>query len=456
MKDKEQVYIQTRYEPNEPNKPLLLHNGEIILTQDSITLKGDGEITLEWFPQPHLGFKMKFGGGQESDIQKLSYVSIQMPNVRKDVATPGIVSRHIKEGGKTTEVRGTLRAVEPLKFGSSDYLKKIALYLTNFHYGIEPTKIKAGNWECEIREIGEWSLRKELQELQATQGYAITHVCYLSKIDKTNLDGSELESIIDALYYFFSFLRGFWCNLGQVNGLDASGKPIWEFWRAPNVSSTRIQDKSWFIPMPDLLNPSSADSTPPDLGHALEVFLDLWSDETCQKVLRTAIELYLEANIQKNVDTSLILGQIGLETVSYIKNVVKGSMTKEEFEKKKAPELIRLLLDDAKISYDMSNSSYNDLAIYGHKNGIEKKEITHEINDGKVTYPLNGVEIIVRMRNGIVHPDKRDKVFKAFFDERIDIRQLALHYLELSLLFLFEFRGKYKNRMDNSVEETPW
>jgi hypothetical protein len=428
MKDKEQVYIQTKCDPNEPNKPLLLHNGEIILTQGSTTLQGYGEIMLVWLPHPHLSFKAIFGSEQSPEVKKLdfrSYVKIRLPNLGENVETLGILLSEVFEGAKLTGIQGRLQAIEPIRFGSSNNLKEITLYLSNFHQTVGPLNIEAGSWLCKIKEIRNYYRFRE--ELKGVEGYAITHTCQLSRTDKKSINSGDLGSMIDALYYFFSFARGFWCNLAQVQGFDASRKPVWGFWRAPTITNY-IHVNSWFTPPPN----------EPDLSHALEVFLDLWSDETCQKALRTAIELYIEANVQRNVDTSIIIGQTGSETVSYIKNVIKGSMEKKIFEKNPAHKNIKLLLDQANIPYDMSAPSFHRLATYSLGNKV------------------NGIETITQLRNGIVHPDKRDRVFKATPEERIAIRELALHYLELSLLFLFDFSGKYKNRMDNSEQETPW
>lgn len=390
-------------------------------------------------------------------------VSIQLPNLDKNLTAQGMLVKEILDGWKVIGVQGQLPVMKPVIFGSRDNIKELTLYLTNFWRSTGPVVIKAENWLCEVKEVEPFY--RFLHELRSVEGYAITHVCRLSKIDKTNLHGNELETMIDALNYFFSFIRGFWCSVTQVNGFDDSEKPVWGFWGQPYVSKC-MDVQSWFIPIPNLsalkiadltenqppMLPVIEESNPPDLSslnldHTLDTFLRLWSDETCQIAMRTAVRLYIDANIQDDVDTSLILAQVGLETVSYIKNVIKGSMTKEEFEQKNAPDLIRLLFDHAKISYDVSSSPYHMLAIYGHQNGTKKKDST---------IPLDGVEIITQMRNGIVHPDKHDRVFKAVIEERIEISNLALHYLELSLLSLFGFEGKYKNRMTNSEEETPW
>jgi hypothetical protein len=462
METKQPTYTKTEHQADKPNEPLLLHEGEIILTQNSITLQGNSEISLVWLPQPHLSFKTNFGSEKSSEIKRLDtkeFVSIQLPNLDKNLTAQGMLVKEILDGWKVIGVQGQLPAMEPIIFGCRDNIKELKLYLTNFWRKMGSVVIKAGNWLCKIKQVEPFYRFPD--ELQSVEGYAITHVCRLSKIDKTNLDGNELEKMIYALNYFFSFVRGFWCGVAQANGFDASEKPVWGFWGQPDVSKC-MDVESWFIPIPNLSalkiaeltenqppmlpvieEPNPPDLSPLNLDHTLDTFLRLWSDETYQRAMKTAVRLYIDANIQNDVDKSLILAQVGLDTLSYAKNVTKGSMKKKTFERNPAHENIKLLLDQGKIPYDMSVPSFHRLKLYAQKNAED-------------SIPLDGIKIITRMRNRIVHPNNRDEASNATPEESWAIRELALHYLELSLLFLFEFRGKYENRMDNSEEETPW
>jgi hypothetical protein len=84
MKSHGRAYTKSKYNPSQPNKSLLLHKGQIILTQDSTELQGYGEIKLAWLPRPHLSFKADFGSEQSSEVRKLDLrttIKIQLPDL---------------------------------------------------------------------------------------------------------------------------------------------------------------------------------------------------------------------------------------------------------------------------------------------------------------------------------------------------------------------------------------
>jgi hypothetical protein len=72
----------------------------------------------------------------------------------------------------------------------------------------------------------------------------------------------------------------------------------------------------------------------------------------------------------------------------------------------------------------------------------------------------DGPWVITDMRNGLVHPPKRGKLFHAPDQARIEAWRLAMWYLELGILSLLKFEGYYLNRLtaqaDWDAERPPW
>jgi len=76
----------------------------------------------------------------------------------------------------------------------------------------------------------------------------------------------------------------------------------------------------------------------------------------------------------------------------------------------------------------------------------------------------DGVEAFVQIRNAIVHSQegKRKKLTKISDNTKYQALQLSLWYIELSLLYVLEFKGKYYNRCSGKLwagdgeEEVPW
>ncbi len=65
---------------------------------------------------------------------------------------------------------------------------------------------------------------------------------------------------------------------------------------------------------------------------------------------------------------------------------------------------------------------------------------------------------MIRVRKTIIHPSRQNReVYRQHSDEvRTEVWKLGLWALELCLLRLFEYRGKYLNRIAQRVEDVPW
>jgi hypothetical protein len=242
---------------------------------------------------------------------------------------------------------------------------------------------------------------------------------------------------------FLSFIRGLWCQPTLIIGFDEKGNKIWESLSFP--SATPYKNVHSWIPLFDLDTLS--------LSEALQQFTELWKDSLWREALLLSIHWYLEANSNSSVETSIVLTQTGLEALHYIKNVEKGSLSLENFGKMESHQRIKNLLLDTKFQIDVPNNLH-ELSIWAHQRGTRI---------GDKTVSLTGPEAITQMRNGIVHPNIRERVRKSSFGERLQAKQLGLLYLELSLLFLLGYKGKYENRcgeiineFTGAVEKVPW
>jgi len=74
---------------------------------------------------------------------------------------------------------------------------------------------------------------------------------------------------------------------------------------------------------------------------------------------------------------------------------------------------------------------------------------------------LDGPRVLTEIRNGIVHPKKRQKILEAPPSTRNEAWDLGLWYLELALLGIFNYHGHYANRISRNrcrgdTEPVPW
>ncbi len=116
--------------------------------------------------------------------------------------------------------------------------------------------------------------------------------------------------------------------------------------------------------------------------------------------------------------------------------------------KYKAADKLRYLLAECGISPEISSTLTNLLQAANPK----------ELNWS------DGVQALTETRNALIHANlkKRQRLLKRSFVEKIDIVNLGLWYLELVLLNIFGYRGKYLSRVAHqefkheNIQTVPW
>jgi len=250
-------------------------------------------------------------------------------------------------------------------------------------------------------------------------------------------DEAAVANLLDALYYFLSFARGGWSPALLPVGLDAQGNQVWERWDYRSTSDWRFRP-SWF---PE----HSADS----LADAFPGFMRLWKDPDWNQSLRVAIHWYIASNAQAGaIEGALVLQQLAFELLSsrlFVEE--RGTYTEQDFNNSKvfpAARKMRLLLGEAKIPTTIPNH-LNMLTELANQEGWQ-----------------DGPQALTRLRNWITHPTggNRLSLGGVSLQTRFEAFSLALWYLELTLLWLMEYRGNYVNRLTahykGDHEMVPW
>ena len=180
--------------------------------------------------------------------------------------------------------------------------------------------------------------------------------------------------------------------------------------------------------------PSWFDWHQSELNKLFPGFFDVWLNKEQCNDIRKVIYWYLRSNSAfAGIDGSLILTQAALERLAYVCIVKQlGMVTEEHFQKNSADFKIRLLLKTLRIPIDLDN----DLVC------LQKilKEYT-ELRDA--------VSVLCQIRNSLVHPPKnqqQDKKYERMHDCIFEAWQLGQKFIELSLLKLFEYKGRYNDR----------
>jgi hypothetical protein len=276
-------------------------------------------------------------------------------------------------------------------------------------------QLASPRWLCIVDEIPEV---RELRKTAAQDaGFVISHVGELKPLEG-HLDEASSQEILDVLHLFFGFLRGAWSGPVFPQGFTEHQKS-WEQFAGWKVSEVRAVP-TW---LPQL--------NPLDLNRLFAGFAERHSDPAWQSPLRTALSWYIEANSSGTAhETRLVLGQVALELLAWVELVETRQIhNRSAFKSLPAADKVRSLLHLLHIPCDIP-SHFVEL---------------QSLQEGDA---FDGPGVVVRLRNALVHATENSRALikSVLGAQRWEAGQLALQYVELSLLAICGYQGKYARR----------
>jgi len=165
--------------------------------------------------------------------------------------------------------------------------------------------------------------------------------------------------------------------------------------------------------------------------------MSLWEDPDRRDILEVAIHWYVEANLGSGaIEGAVILCQSGLERLAYYIMVHERRVLREEHFGPRglaAAERLRRLLTEFGLptAVGAPRLRVNDLPALAAAQGW-----------------TDAPDALVTLRNGIVHPDKRNlqRLQSYPLPARREAWTIYLWYFELVLLKWFGYSGAYANR----------
>jgi hypothetical protein len=253
----------------------------------------------------------------------------------------------------------------------------------------------------------------------------------VGKLERTNrkrFSSQEATELAASLMYFLSFANGMWVNPILFSGYDIKKKEVWQGWFVHHSRPWKKPSRSWH-----------------DSLHSMEIlptvfneFIQALKNPIWAEAIKHIIYWYVQTNIS-NVDSGLILGQTALELLAWNYLVIdKKILSRNKFKKNSTADNLRTLLSNCGIPTAVPSTD-KDLATFA--------------NPGE-----DGPDIIVRVRNNLVHPEKRYGVKKIPYFYLLNLQQW---YIELILLRIFNYQGNYHNRLNQvswagDIEPVPW
>ena len=240
-------------------------------------------------------------------------------------------------------------------------------------------------------------------------GSAITHTGTITRIDEHEFCREDLVELLKALHLFLSFARGSYCGLTLISGHDSNRKRIWEQWGTYKVEPWRRVLSTWVdIGSSHMLSP------------VFEGLRKLLNHPKYGGTITQVINWYLRSNESNEPEISIVLTQAALERLTVHTMGPKPLNTKKG-------DWIAQSLKGMGIDANLPTSCPN----------LQRLQKSFEWS--------HGPHALVAIRNDLVHP--HNKVGSITGNALLEAQALGLHYVELMLLCLSKYTGKYVNRL---------
>ncbi|MDP5104707.1 MAG: hypothetical protein NWQ31_00890 [Polaribacter sp.] len=440
-------HIESKIQMTEPNEEIQICKGILVLKNKNGEIKIKGDIIYKWFPKIGAEFhglltselKTLFNPFELNDYDlyfkdlKLGKVFITekryfSTNPNETIVT-GVFKENLFLGDKTINVNQVYFSIPNFKslFGN----------LTTFNNGNGGTRsrlsLENDKYNIEIDKSLDYD--NKLRQLKNKGGFTILYGG-LIKSKKGTLSITEKKSIFSCLDLFLTFLMGRRSSTIFHSGYCEKEK-IWIDYSNKN-NLTYKNAESW-----TLRNSING------IDGLFKEFSTLWKNENDRDFLKTLIHWYVEANNNSGfVEGSIIMAQTALELIYNWLLIEKGKLIKgSDAINISASNKIRLLLSHVKIKNEIPNSL---------------TELNKLINSKKED--LDAPEVIVQIRNAIIHSqlEKRKKLLEITFEAKSQALKLYIWYIELSILYILNYKGKYTNRCSDEQfpgdreTDVPW
>lgn len=393
----------------------------------------DGTVSLRLAPVPRIlmrgaasrRFELHdlFEGGHSPQLPPTA----TLPNAPEALAEIGNASWSGPVGGY---VVGKAAAVRRVTFHLANFMPMVGAIITD---GVSAwtgrVTVNVGPWIITI------DARSDLNEVLATVGerggYAVTHTCSLERRDRRPFAFARCQELLTCLTWCLWFCRASAPSVLVPVGFNANDRATWSRWAAPHADPLPDHHWQWF----DKAYGAEQLST------LLPLFWQRYSDPLWQRPLQLAIRYYADAAVMGTLQRNVILAQVGLESLAYAYLVKSTQQLQPKQFRPPVSDHIRDFLCDVRIPVTIPRAFY----------GLRRV---------RANSPWDGPAAVAWLRNNIVHANRHrvdGRRWKVWYQGW----QLALWYLELAVLAVVGYKGRYRNRLSaeahvGAVEPVPW
>lgn len=433
---------------NEPNTTIKIDSGNYVLKNSEDELVLNGEIYFSWFPT--LG--VRFNGIAKADsklkflieIFKSDYLFLYKEDLnygqcflsKTELDSEGnviILGRFISDaifGDKCIKIETVEFSIPNLK----RYIGEHHIIVSEGKEKHFKNKLTLENEKYKVVIYQDIDYSKQSDKLKNLGGFLILHSGELTS-RKNLISFKEQQNVLGCLGTFLSFWNGKRTNILFRKGI------IEKELKWSDYSNYQVAPYQYF-------HSWSPGFSMEFLNDLWKSFWKLWQNETDKDFLNSCIHWYIESNSGSGyLEGSIVMAQTALELIFnwWIVEDKKMILGKDS-ENLSAANKIRLILSQINIS---------EIGVPDHFDAL--REFIKSDNQIK-----DGADAIVNIRNAVIHSQakKRKKLSSIDYMIKYEVLHLSLWYIELSLLKILNYNGKYANRLssrDVSLKNSvPW
>lgn len=432
--DKFPEMISHSIKMEDPNQSILIYSGKFTLVRNDKTLILDGRISYDWIPTNGVRF---IGKILENELEILNLLDakpttelfienqffgicrISGTKIGIEPTVEGFLLKNSVLGDKSVPVSSIRFTIPNLMDFHADPIKLVENNSIQFCR----RRIVFKNKDYQITIDGFPYYDKLKEKLSSKGGYLIQYNGEIKKI-KGSIHYSDLRDLTVSFSVFLSFINGRRCATLFHQGIY-DNEVVWTDY-TPSKLDLYKSVFTWSV----------YDDTS-GFNDLWVNFHRLWSKKGDRDFLNSIIHWYLEANKNSGyVEGSIILTQVGLE-LAYNWYVIENKklIIGKDADNITAANKMRLLLSQIELESDLPETLTS----------LKQFIIDNDLTDG--------IEAFVQIRNALIHSqeDKRKRLHKIDTEVLIEALQLGLWYLELSILKVLNYNGKYQFRCSGNL-----
>lgn len=431
------------YETPKPGEETLLVEEEAALVQDDKRFEGTLKVFQAWAPMRLL---WHFSAPSTIELRRGDVaVYSKSFNSKGRISVPG-------QNSALGELDG------PVEAGTDHKLDRVTFHLSDYPelYGghdyheevLVDGKRKSIRWSEVVLKTGGWQIRLQphrdiaalRKKARSSQQVVLSGVGEICKEDVSQFKKKEVRSILKALRFFLSFAFADWSPPLLVVGSNEVADKSWQMWANYDILP-RSSLGGW-------LDEQHGQC----LADAFPGFMRVWGNTKWQEPMQFAVDWLIEASRTKGAAGGIAFGQIPLEMLAWLVFVDDKEVVPEpEFDRLSAASKLQMLLDYCEVPFEVPE-------------GLEMLTVLSQ----KTKY-TSGPQLATKVRNTIIHPNRRDREALPSWDKAHstrsgtvlwEARQLFKWYTTLVLLRLIGYSGSYVSRLTfrklNDLQQVPW